>query len=221
MLDGLLSILAPHYCRSCGEVGAVLCENCKYNISSEDYRACFSCGVSVNYNGICDSCCLPYGRQWCVGERSEALKAVINGYKFYRMKSAATPLAALLDERLPLLPASTVIVPVPTVAGHVRQRGYDHALLLARQVARARGLSLERPLRRRTATTQRGADKATREAQAKTTFVVRGPLTQDVPYLLVDDVTTTGATLYYGAKALREAGASEVWVAAIARQPLD
>jgi len=42
-----------------------------------------------------------------------------------------------------------------------------------------------------------------------------------VPYLLVDDVMTTGSTLKYAARALKQAGASQVWVAVIARQTLD
>jgi predicted amidophosphoribosyltransferase len=45
-------------------------------------------------------------------------------------------------------------------------------------------------------------------------------INEDACYLLVDDVVTTGATIKYAAKALKDAGAGDVWVAAIARQPL-
>lgn len=39
-------------------------------------------------------------------------------------------------------------------------------------------------------------------------------------YLLVDDVVTTGATLQSAAQTLLDAGADEVWVCAVAKQPL-
>ena len=104
---------------------------------------------------------------------------------------------------------------------HVRQRGYDHTLLLARQLAKDRTLSVERPLRRYTTAVQRGANRKTREKQASEAFEVRGALTGDVPYLLVDDVVTTGATLIHATRAMKAAGATTVWAVAAARQPLD
>ncbi|MET0980124.1 MAG: phosphoribosyltransferase family protein [Candidatus Saccharimonadales bacterium] len=39
--------------------------------------------------------------------------------------------------------------------------------------------------------------------------------------MLIDDVVTTGATIKYAAESLRQAGATQIWVAVIARQPLD
>lgn len=122
---------------------------------------------------------------------------------------------------LPELPAETVVVPIPTVRAHIRQRGYDHALLLARYIAQERNLACAQPLERRTATTQRGVDRKARRIQAEAAFRVSTGLQPDVPYLLIDDVVTTGATLRYGAKALKSAGATTVWAAAVARQPLN
>ena len=73
---------------------------------------------------------------------------------------------------------------------------------------------------RKTTTTQLGANRKERITQAKEAFRSRAIPEQTV-YLLIDDIATTGATLQYAAKSLQEAGAQTIWVAALARQPLD
>jgi competence protein ComFC len=70
-------------------------------------------------------------------------------------------------------------------------------------------------------TKQRDATRKKRMAQAKVAFAFKGVINEDTNYLLVDDVVTTGATIYYAAETLRMAGARHIWVAAIARQTLD
>lgn len=221
MLDNLLSQLAPHYCCSCGEIGSLMCESCKYDIISEPMEACLLCGRPCVPNRGCAHCRMLVQCSWYAGMRSDGLEKLINIYKFDNTLSAYAPLGDLLLAILPDVLPETVVVPIPTVRAHIRQRGYDHTLLLARYVAKSRGLTLEQPLKRQTATVQRGADRRQRLAQAGAAFVARAKLKQDVPYLLIDDVVTTGATVSYGARALRIAGASTVWAAALARQPLD
>lgn len=221
ILDGLLEHVAPYYCCSCGEIGSLLCDSCKYDIVSEHINACLFCGYPTSAAAVCRRCRSDATRTWYVGERSGGLEVLIDRYKFEYAEAAYRPLGDLLLACLPELPPETIVVPVPTVRAHIRQRGYDHALLLSRYIAKERGLTLAQPLDRLTTTLQRGADRKQRLSQAKTAFHVSVKLQTDIPYLLVDDVVTTGATLRYAAKALKEAGASVVWAAAVARQPLN
>ena len=221
MIDSLLSLLAPHHCYGCAKVGSLLCENCKYNIISDSFNICLTCGhLALPSTGLCGRCKVAYGRAWCVGERTDELQQLITSYKFQRVKAAYKPLADLLGKTLPDLPASTVIVPIPTVSGHIRQRGYDHMQLIARQLAKQKDLRVQSVLRRQTTTKQVGADRTLRLKQAKSAFVCNQTLPADIPYLLIDDVITTGATLEYAARSLKDAGATIVWAAAVARQPL-
>mgnify|MGYP001552356004 CR=1 FL=1 len=155
-------------------------------------------------------------RAWCVGERSDALKVAINLYKYKSARAAVCPLVDLLDEVVPRLSADTRVVAVPTIAPHIRIRGYDHAALLAKHFAKRRGLSLSRELKRVGATHQQGSSRRQRLAQARIAF--QCDAVDNVPYLLIDDVCTTGATLHYAAKALCDAGVSEVYVAVLSRQ---
>ena len=221
MIDKLLEIIAPHHCSGCHETGTLLCDNCKYNIITEPFSACIVCRQVTAEDNLCRRCNVPYQKAWCVGERSDSLQRLIGVYKFSNAKSAHRDVAELLLSRLPELPQSTVVIPVPTVTAHIRERGYDHMQLIVRYIAKKRGLVVKNAIGRRTNTKQRDASLRTRVAQAKRAFGCDVRLQPDIPYLLIDDVVTTGATLHYCAQALHDAGARIIWVAAVARQPLD
>lgn len=220
MLEWFLDHVAPHYCCSCGEIGALLCESCKYDIVSEPYVGCLLCG-RLSLSGACSQCQPGIDRSWCGGERRDGLETLINRYKFEYARAAYEPLGNIILSTLPDLPENTVIVPIPTIRPHVRQRGYDHVLLVARYVAAKRHLTLGSTLVRRTATVQRGASRSARIAQAKEAFMVQGVIDPIAPYLLLDDVVTTGSTLRYAAQTLKDAGVTTVWAVAAARQTMD
>lgn len=222
MLDALMAFVAPHHCSGCDKSGTLLCLHCKYDIINEPFALCSSCGKSLaGPKGICSNCTVNYQRAWCVADRRDQLERLINSYKFTNARAAYRSLTDLLDTRLPELPDNTVVVPIPTVSSHIRQRGYDHMLLIAREFAKRRKLQLHTGLERATSTKQRAAGRAQRIAQAKAAFAHPKPLDPTNIYLLVDDVVTTGSTMQYAAKTLIDAGAKSVWVASISRQPLD
>ena len=144
---------------------------------------------------------------------------LIDQYKFHQVREAHKVLAELLNESLPDFSSETVIVPVPTIAGHIRQRGYDHMLLIARRFARRRGLPVRTLLVRRSNAVQHFAKTAgQRRSQAKRFFEVHGKPDPKKHYLILDDIFTTGATVEAAAGALKKAGAVRVSVAVIARQ---
>lgn len=221
MLDEILSIVAPHYCCGCDRVGSLLCDNCKYNIINEAKNDCLLCKTPTLGMNICKSCSLDYERAWYVGDRVGVLQRLIGLYKFERTKSAHKNLAGLMLDVLPELPQNTIIVPVPTAASHIRERGYDHMALIAKHISKTSGLECKKLIVRLSDTKQRQASSIKRKSQASKAFEVRSRLDPSVPYLIIDDVMTTGSTLKYASKALIDAGAKHVWVAVIARQTLD
>ena len=221
MIDTLLSKVAPHLCCGCGKTCTILCDNCKYDINSDVYTQCLACRGPADEAGVCHHCMMPYTRAWCVGERSGVLQRLVGDFKFQNIYAAYIPLARLLDERISELPPDTIIVPVPTVAAHIRERGYDHTYLIAKWIAKRRQLKVQPLLIRLTSTKQRDAGRQQRIEQAKVAFGTSGAINKDAQYLVIDDVVTTGATMQYAAETLRQAGADRVWVAAIARQTLD
>lgn len=221
MIDRILSNIAPHYCCGCNKIGTLLCDSCKYNIVNELKNSCVCCGKPSLDMNLCNKCNVPYEKAWMVGQREGVLQRLIGLYKFERAKEAYKSLGQLLVEVLPDLPADAVVVPIPTTPSRIRERGYDHMTLVAKCFAKKRGLSCQRVLGRKTNTKQRQASAKKRQEQAAAAFFVKEKIDPNRPYLILDDVMTTGATVKYAAQALKDAGARHVWVAVIARQTLD
>lgn len=219
MIDTLLAVVAPHLCSGCGLIGSTFCDNCKYNISQEPFSGCILCEKPAP-NGVCDEHNSAFNQAWAVGVRSGPLQRLIGGFKFRNMKAASVDLADLLHRRLPALPTSTVLVPIPTTPAHIRERGYDHMLLIAQRLGRVRHLPVRQLLKRDNTLIQHRVGRAQRLIQAETAFRIEGNIDPNTTYLLLDDVVTTGATISQAAVLLKDTGALTIWVATTSRQPM-
>jgi len=222
MFDKLLGVIAPHTCCACQVVGSLLCEHCKNDIISEPYDYCMVCLRPVAADNMCKSCRTntQWDNAWVVGSRDGALKALIDLYKFERAMAADEVLSSLLDARLPLLPVDTIITYIPATASHGRQRGYDTMERVANRLARTRGLEVGKLIERKKDIVQRGASRKERlTRQYEALAVVK--INHKGPILLIDDIYTTGGTLNAATRRLREVYRQPIFVAVIARQPLD
>jgi len=165
----------------------------------------------------CSSCRLSFDRSWVVGKRDERLGRIIDGLKYKSIRALALPMAEILDGILPCLPRDTVVVPVPTIARHVRQRGLDHTWLIAKKLAKIRGWECRKLVRRVTGTVQVGASAQQRYRQAKKAYELAGEVDAWRNFLVVDDVCTTGASLEAVCEVLKKGGAKEVSVTVLAK----
>lgn len=112
-----------------------------------------------------------------------------------------------------------MIVHVPTATIRRRVRGYDHGELLARELAKITGWPHVAVIRRQTQARQVGAKKMDRLKQLEGAFrVIRTEYVRNREILLVDDVTTTGATLSACTRALKDAGAKSVSAVVLAQK---
>ena len=220
IIDTLLSVVAPHLCSGCGEIGTTFCDNCKYDIIRVPFLHCILCDRAAEI-GVCDDHKTVFNQAWVVGSRGSALQRLIDEFKFKNMKASAAELADLLDKRLPPLPNGTVFVPIPTAPSHIRERGYDHTLLITKELARKRLLPVKQVLLRHNELTQHRVGRKERFIQAETAFTVKSALDPELMYVIVDDVVTTGATITQAAKLLRQARAVNICAAITSWQPLD
>ncbi len=152
------------------------------------------------------------------------VKALVWELKFHRHPYALALAGAILAERVAEISAeelsSVVLVPVPMHARRLRERGFNHAEDLCREIsARVEGCTVL-PLLRKTKETPRQAElaAAARKANLQEAFRVAGDgSTPPHACLVIDDVTTTGATFNEAARALRDAGVRDIHFLALAR----
>jgi ComF family protein len=115
-----------------------------------------------------------------------------------------------------------VLVPVPIHAAKRRERGFNQADALAREVGRALRLPVLDVLERRAETVaQHALGRGERARNVRRAFAVRESAREVLHgrwAILVDDVVTTGATLEGCARALDEAGVLAVSALAVARE---
>ena len=107
-----------------------------------------------------------------------------------------------------------VLVPLPTIRKHIRERGFDHTLRLCFELEKFLSKRLEKLgvkveyedlLVRKNKTVQVGKEKKERMKQAEKAYGIRDgvKIESKTLYILVDDVTTTGASLAAAKKILQ------------------
>jgi competence protein ComFC len=106
-----------------------------------------------------------------------------------------------------------LLVPLPTIGRHIRERGFDHIKLIVKNT----GLPYETILQRKNSAVQVGASAEKRREQAKTAYTAKHAVNPETEYILFDDVWTTGSSLLAAREVLIKAGAQKVSVAVLAK----
>jgi ComF family protein len=149
-------------------------------------------------------------------------RELVHGLKYQHQSVLAEPMADLLFRFLEKEPLpADVVVPVPLYSRRQRVRGYNQSALLAGALARRAGLPLDdRALVRvrSTASQAKTGNADERRVNVSGAFECRGRQLAGKRVLLVDDVSTTGATLDACAQALLRGNAASVWALTFAHE---
>ncbi|MEP6887874.1 MAG: ComF family protein [Nitrospirales bacterium] len=210
----------PFFCRSCWEgiqpLHGPFCPCC-----GRPFASSYALQYSPDHLcGACRSNPPAYTRARSLYLYASPLREAVHLFKYNKKFGLADALGALMD-RVPIETVHTdVIIPVPLHPTRLRNREYNQSLLLADRLSRARNipLSYDNLVRTRETAPQTELSRAVRLKNLRRAFAVRRP--QDISgkrVLVIDDVFTTGTTVNECAKALRKAGASEVYVCTLAR----
>jgi ComF family protein len=164
------------------------------------------------------------------GVYTDGMRDAIRLLKYEREEPLARPLGLLLARVVTKLAEEgmsrgVTVIAVPLHPRKQRQRGYNQSVLLADEAVRslrAEGWPLKvqhaAMVRMRQTDSQFGLSSRERRRNLRGAFVVRDPqAVHGCEVLLIDDIYTTGATARECARVLRQAGATKVWVATVAR----
>ncbi len=229
-----LGYLLPPACPLCGGAFSVLaadpfCSRCMATMTPLPAAQCSRCALpfvasSAQTSHLCGRCILAppaYAATYAAGLYEGQLISAIGCLKFHQRPNLDRPLACLLDARLPGSLDVDLLVPVPLYPSRLRERTYNQAWLLARELGRRRHREAVHDVLAKCRATepQQTLSARQRRENLRGAFVLKRDVTGR-KILVVDDVMTTGVTLDLCSQELLAGGAERVDVAVVARAPL-
>lgn len=222
MLAELLDIFFPPVCPLCeGSIAeGLFCEACAGGLSSQKILGpkCVVCGTPFvsasspdHICGVCQTQKMPFISSRSALAYNGAVVDAVHSFKYCGKVILGRPLGRLLAGTINLPLAPQAVIPVPLHKKRLRERGFNQALLLAREVARHLGARVDYTNLKRLKNTAQQVQLKTEERRenVKGAFILERPgEVEGRTVLLIDDVYTTGATIMECAKVLKKAGAS-------------
>lgn len=238
-----LDTLFPIECLACQKNGRWICDGCLAKINLIEIQVCPYCEKAASVAGrICPDCQRRRrDKNKLIGldnlivatsYQKPLIQKMIHVFKYNFAHELGEPLGKILVKVLlaSALPLPDIIIPVPLHKRRLRWRGFNQAEILARYISLnlLPGLPIEIDtdlLRRRKMT--RSQMSIRNYSQRKKNLIGafeaekngRSSL-KNKSVLLVDDVCTTGSTLFECAETLKGLGARQVLSVVIARQEI-
>ena len=215
---GLVDTIYPMECAGCGDMGKIICGKCSDRLPWLGDSRCQVCSMPTEER-ICLRCAET--QRSFDGIRAPfryegSVRRAILALKYGGIKAAAPQLGLMMAEYLNAVDVpGDVLVPVPMHGQRRRERGYNQAELLSREISRNTRLRHENGVLMRTrhvepqARTTEGIQRSVNVAAS--VAVPEGLRLDGSAVILVDDVATTGSTMDVCAEALKGAGAESVW----------
>ena len=219
-----LELLFPSWCVGCGKEGSFICGSCLNSLTEIKPPLCPVCGLPQTTAALCSRC---NNREMEIdGIRAPfafdgVMREAIHQLKYQNLRAIAAQLGQLLYEFLTANPVpGEVLVPVPLHKKRLRERGYNQSQLLAEELGKLTNLPVADYLsrERHSLPQARTSSADERRANVAGAFSCISQGLENKTVILIDDVSTSGATLDACAAALKAAGAVSVWGLVLARE---
>jgi ComF family protein len=213
----LLDVILPPACGACGRMGRLLCDRCRRDLRAPTPAGdrFFAPDAGVVIGDALELALAAFAYD-------NVLRRLLQRLKYFGAARVARPLAEAAAPALANLlriSGRAALVPVPVHVVRERERGYNQAELLTRELGAILRLPTADLLVRPHATTkQHRLDRAGRLRNLRDAFVMRASARPPPTVIVVDDILTTSATLEACASVLREAGVLHVYGFAIGRE---
>ncbi|HTH94519.1 MAG TPA: ComF family protein [Rhodocyclaceae bacterium] len=216
----VLATLFPQSCLLCGAgVDAAsadaVCQNCRDALPRIDVRHCPVCALPTADAHICGSCLKTPPHFDATHARYRyafPLNHLLQHYKYGQALSVSALFNHVVTAKI------DAVLAVPSTPSHLKERGFNPALELARPLAKRMQvpLLLHAVTRPKDAPAQAGLPWKARRKNIRNAFECHADLSGR-SILVVDDVMTTGATLDELARTLKRHGATRVENCVVAR----
>ena len=220
----LLDLVLPEYCVVCRREGSYLCaDGCEDELARLERPYCYLC-ASPRVPQLCEVCrraAPAFDSARAPFEFRGGARRMVHDLKYRQIRIAAPYIARLLAAYLERNPYPVdAYCAVPLHPRRERSRGFNQSELITRELSRLTGVPVAAGILRRTRNTPPQVSMAT-SGDRRRNIADAFECAADAAgrrYMLIDDVVTTGGTMSACAQALKNAGASNVWGLAFARQ---
>jgi len=231
-LSILLDILFPKFCLGCGTLGRYICQRCEKTINFYQPQTCPYCERESLHGLTHPRCKTPWGLDgmYVLAHYDGLIKEVVHRVKYQGQFALYTDIADLIGKRFHGHYQFDYFVPVPLAPKREKERGFNQAAKFALAISmyvtrhdRYRQHTSIIQLLRRTRETKPQFELKYEDRQKNVAgaFTVAYNLTANnlsrYSFCLVDDVATTGATIFECAKVLKRAGGDKVYAITVAR----
>jgi ComF family protein len=220
-----LDLVFPQRCLGCGEEGELLCKACLKTLPRIFPPVCPRCSRPQASEILCPACSNWHTSIDCIRSPLKfdgLVRKAIHEFKYKNLRSLDEPLAGLLKEYFYRYPLPVeVVVPVPLHPQRLRERGYNQSELLARKFAALFHFPLNVSALKRTSFNKpqvKTESLRERRQNVQGCFSCTSKDLANKQVLLIDDVSTSGATLDACALALKTSGAGQVYALVAARE---
>jgi competence protein ComFC len=239
ILNSVSSAFIPDLCLLCGSENLTgstsVCHECRTSLRWVTPPICEVCGKPLtkleDKNSTTCGACLSSPPAYDMARYGlyyeKSVRAAITRFKFNALLYSSRPLAAFLLEAFDRYYVNgnfDVILPVPVHTRRLMARGFNQATILSQKLSKATGIPLDRTSLIKTKNTepQVRLSRSKRLSNLTNAFQIKyGKSMSKKRVLLVDDVSTTGATVTEVAKVLQTAGVSYVGVLILALRMRD
>ncbi len=236
----ILETLFPIHCISCNKYGDWLCQDCLNKISLKKHQVCPICEQKQTPNGIvCFDCKSKYTIDGLLvasfyrrNKKKTILAELIHYYKYRFINELSNPLGEILVKAFLhsdlILP--DLIIPIPLHPRRLRWRNFNQSKLLAEYLSKKITPNFEITVtediiirKKYTHPQAKIKDRRRRINNLQGIFAINSntkvaELLENKTILLVDDIATTGSTLFECAKTLKQYKVKEVYAIVLARQ---
>lgn len=216
----MLDLVFPVLCLGCGAEGLYLCSRCARALKRDEFQLCPICGSKAPFGTTHPTCKTEFGLDGllsAVPYKEPLARKLVETCKYKFVRDIAPILAQimyeeLLNQELSAYFKNWILIPLPLHGTRLKWRGFNQSELIAKKFSELSGIKLETNLlaRKKKTKVQAELQDEERKINVQDAFVALTNL-KNKNIVIIDDVSTTRSTLTQACKALKSAGAEEVW----------